>query len=223
MQLAISSGHGKYIRGASGILDEVNEARRVVEKVAQFCEQMDVSTETFHDDISDDQNENLNRIVDWHNSQTRDLDISVHFNAYEPTSKPMGTECLYVTQETLAGVVADKISDASGLIDRGPKYRSDLFFLNNTAEPAILIEVCFVDSETDASLYNESFDDICQAIAEAVTGRTNGEPEEPVDPEEPDNPGNPGKPEPPDRGQATIDIRTTGNVRITVNGQPVKK
>jgi N-acetylmuramoyl-L-alanine amidase len=33
-KIVISSGHGKLVRGASGILDEVNEARRVVEATA---------------------------------------------------------------------------------------------------------------------------------------------------------------------------------------------
>ena len=28
-RIVISSGHGKYVRGASGIIDEVDEARRV--------------------------------------------------------------------------------------------------------------------------------------------------------------------------------------------------
>ena len=51
---------------------------------------------------------NLNTIVNWHNKQTRELDVSVHFNAYETTSKPMGTECLYKTQEALAKEVSHK-------------------------------------------------------------------------------------------------------------------
>ena len=33
-RIVISSGHGKYVRGASGIIDEVDEARRVVEHLA---------------------------------------------------------------------------------------------------------------------------------------------------------------------------------------------
>ena len=33
-RIVISSGHGKYVRGACGILDEVDEARRVVDRVA---------------------------------------------------------------------------------------------------------------------------------------------------------------------------------------------
>ena len=40
--------------------------------------------------------------MNYHNKQARDLDISVHFNAYEQVSKPMGVEVLYVTQQSLA-------------------------------------------------------------------------------------------------------------------------
>ena len=36
-QIVISSGHGKFVRGASGILDEVDEARDVVERVPTSC------------------------------------------------------------------------------------------------------------------------------------------------------------------------------------------
>src|SRR6516225_7973926 len=102
MRIVISSGHGKHIRGASGILDEVNEARRVVERTADLLRNYDTEVVTFHDDVSTTQDENLHRIVDFHNSQQRDLDVSVHFNAYEPTTKPMGTEVLYVSQDVLA-------------------------------------------------------------------------------------------------------------------------
>jgi N-acetylmuramoyl-L-alanine amidase len=96
--IVISSGHGKYIRGASGYVDEVDEARKVVEKVADYYRQIGVTVYVFHDDVSTTQSENLDRIVDYHNSKTRDLDVSVHFNAYETTSKTMGCELLYVSR-----------------------------------------------------------------------------------------------------------------------------
>jgi hypothetical protein len=169
---AISSGHGKKIRGASGYLDEVDEARRVVARVAEILNAFSVGVKTFNDDVSTSQNENLNRIVDWHNAQKRDLDVSVHFNAYQTTSKPMGTECLYVTQQTLASEVAKAIADAGGLINRGPKKRTDLFFLNKTSKPSILVEVCFVDSSTDEDLYDDNFEAICGAIASAISGQS---------------------------------------------------
>ena len=69
----------------------------------------------------------------------------------------MGVECLFYTQEALAKTVADGIANASGLKNRGPKYRDNLFLLRNTSEPAILIEVCFVDSRTDADIYTDQF------------------------------------------------------------------
>lgn len=170
MKIVISSGHGKFVRGAKGLIDEVNEARRVVNDVIFELINAGVSSVGFHDDVSTTQNENLNRIVNFHNDQSRDLDVSVHFNAYENTTKPMGTECLYVTQETLARDVARRIANASSLINRGGKLRNDLFFLNNTHKPAILIEVCFVDSEKDVDLYNMHFSAICTAIASALSG-----------------------------------------------------
>src|SRR5580765_365271 len=167
--IVISSGHGKYIRGASGspvppYLDEVDEARLVVERVAEMLRSAGVTVKTFHDNTSHDQSTNLNTIVNYHNNQSRELDVSVHFNAYQTTSKPMGTECLYVTQETLASTVASNIAAAGKLINRGPKYRSDLKFLNATAKPSVLVETVFVDSRADSDLYHEHFEDICLAL-----------------------------------------------------------
>ena len=165
--IVISSGHGKYVRGACGIIDEVDEARRVVERVADGLAVRGVNVKVFHDETSHSQNENLDTIVNYHNAQTRDLDVSVHFNAYVETAKPMGIEVLYVTQSQLASQMATAIARC-GFLNRGGKQRSDLFFLNNTEMPAILIEVCFVDSEADAEIYNDNFLNICDAIADVL-------------------------------------------------------
>ena len=188
MKIAISSGHGKHIRGARGNpvppqLDEVDEARKVVNRVHELWNANGVTAVKFHDDTSTSQSQNLNRIVAWHNSQTRDYDVSVHFNAYSNTSKPMGDEVLYVTQSTLAADTARAIAEA-GFINRGAKYRSDLAFLNGTNKPAILIETCFVDSTADSNLYHAKFDQICKRIAEVVGKITIGGPpvEPPIEP-----------------------------------------
>jgi N-acetylmuramoyl-L-alanine amidase len=177
MKIVISSGHGKHIRGAEGPepwgLDEVDEARKVVDEVAVVLRSMGVDVVTFHDDVSNDQSENLDRIVDFHNAQgAHDWDVSVHFNAYEVTNGPMGTEVLYVsdTGEKMARRVVDSICTAAPFLNRGEKYRDGLAFLNGTHEPAILIEVCFVDSKQDAEIYGGFFDPICDAIGEALTG-----------------------------------------------------
>lgn len=168
MKIVISSGHGKHVAGACGIIDEVEEARNVVGEVVELFRKAGHEAIEFHDDTSTNQGDNLETIVDFHNSQDRDLDISVHFNAYLPTEGGRGTEVLYVTQERLADQVAEAISYAGDLINRGSHERNDLYFLNQTDQPAILIEVCFVDAEQDVELYRKNFDAICEAIVDAV-------------------------------------------------------
>jgi len=83
VKIVLSSGHGLYVRGASGIIDEVDEARKVTDMVAKYLKDLGVETVVYHDDVSQSQSENLDRIVDFHNSQgSHDLDLSVHFNAF---------------------------------------------------------------------------------------------------------------------------------------------
>jgi N-acetylmuramoyl-L-alanine amidase/Putative peptidoglycan binding domain len=220
MNIVFSSGHGKKIRGASGYLDEVDEARKVVEKVAELWKKSGVGVRTFHDDTSTSQSQNLNTITNYHNAQGnwRELDVSCHFNAYQTTSKPMGTEVLYVTQQSLASKVSGAISGAGGFLNRGAKKRTDLAFLNNTNKPAILLEVCFVDSSHDADLYRRNFDKICTAIAESISGvKVPGAPVEPPVTEPPVEPG------PPEGEENRVDIvcTTQGTVVLTLNGQVV--
>lgn len=167
--ICISSGHGKYVRGASGIIDEVDEARKVVDRLAEMLAERGVNVMKFHDNTSTSQSQNLNAIVNWHNSKSRDLDVSVHFNAYEQVTKPMGTEVLYVTQKDLAAELADAIASV-GFINRGAKKRTDLKFLNSTHEPAVMLEVCFVDSQADCDIYGTAYLEIVDAIATVLSG-----------------------------------------------------
>jgi N-acetylmuramoyl-L-alanine amidase len=177
--ITISAGHSAKCRGASDIIDEYDENVRVVNQVCS--ELFDAGIEydgPFIDTQSTTQNANLNAIVNWHNSHPREnrRDVSVHFNCSDGTTEnPIGTECLYYSQQALAGDIATAIAREGGLINRGPKKRTDLFFLNNTTGElgAILIEVCFVNSEMDVELYRENFRSICSAIAETLAAGTN--------------------------------------------------
>jgi len=183
MRIAISSGHGLHVPGARGLIDEVTEARRVTNRVGEILRNASVPVWVFHDDTSRNQRDNVNHIVAQHNAQQRTLDVSVHFNAVDATREAgIGTEVLFRTghaaTQAIAARVARAISQASGLILRhaangGAVPRDNLGFLNSTTAPAILIEVCFVNSRTDVRLYQENFEAICQAIAyEMSEGRT---------------------------------------------------
>jgi hypothetical protein len=154
--------------------------------VYELLHETNVPCVKFHDNVSTSQSANLDRIVNWHNSQTRDLDVSVHFNAYQMTTKPMGTECLYVTQQALSAEVSASIASVVDLPNRGAKKRTDLAFLNGTSMPAILVETVFVDSSTDADHYQRNFEAVCYALADVIGDVTLDGPSEPP-PERPED------------------------------------
>lgn len=187
MSFVISSGHGLYVRGAGRFIDEVNEARKVTDKVVDLINKNGGKALKFHDNTSRDKNTNLATIVRFHNGQVRETDVSIHFNASKVTDAPVGVEVLYLTEKALAEKVSLAISKASGLKNRGAKLRKDLWFLNDTKKPAILIEVCFVDSKADVEIYQQKFEEICKAIAEALLDKSIEESNTPEQPKQTEN------------------------------------
>jgi N-acetylmuramoyl-L-alanine amidase len=212
MKIAISSGHSTKCQGAIGYMNEVQEATKTVDRLYEIWQEAGVECEKFHDTISDDSSENLNRTVDWHNSRARDLDVSVHLNAYQMTSKEMGCECLYITQSSLAAAVSSAMAGALDLPNRGAKYRSDLFVLNQTEEPCILLECCFVDSSADTEAWRANFEDFCQATARAIVGDA-------MDEQPPDTDRPPTEPRPPKPEQQVVDVQIYAppGVRVDVS------
>ena len=170
--VVISSGHGSHVAGAVSILNEVTEARRTADALGEALKQRGVAVKVFHDNTSYDPNTNLKTICSYHNAQSLQLDISIHLNAYEYTASPRGTECFYVTQETLARNISNEISRV-GFINRGPKYGGELYFLKHTSMPAVLIELCFVDSESDAITWraNGVFEKVVTNLADLLGGK----------------------------------------------------
>lgn len=168
-QVNISSGHSINCQGAADIINEVTEARKVVDRVYEIIKASGKQCYKYHD-TSSSSTQNLVNIVNWHNGFNDGVDVSIHFNAYAHVDKPMGTEVCYYSNSSLATAVSKEIATAGGFIDRGAKQRTGLYFLKHTNKPAILIEVCFVDSVADVNLYRANFERICQAIAKTLIG-----------------------------------------------------
>jgi len=79
MKIVISPGHGLKVRGAEGPqswgLDEVDEARRVVDRVASLLRSGGAGVEVVKDDVSTNQDDNLDYLIREHNARTRDRDV----------------------------------------------------------------------------------------------------------------------------------------------------
>ena len=99
-----------------------------------------------------------------------DLVISFHLNASDGNGQ--GVEVLYYDQKDLAAKISAQLAKDIGWRDRGAKQRTDLAVLNGTKAPAILIELGFIDNESDMAKWN--VDKIANSIVFALTGQTGG-------------------------------------------------
>lgn len=162
----VHGGHSLKCRGASGLLDEVNEDRKVKNKVIELLRAKGHTVYDCTDDGGTTPIKNLKNIVSKCNAHKVDLDVSIHLNA----GGGHGCE-VYGYSNKMSGVgarVSANIASALGITNRGFKVRTNLYVLHRTNSPAILIECCFVDSREDASKWNA--EKCAQAIANAIIG-----------------------------------------------------
>jgi len=168
-KVVVSAGHGAKVAGAVGYLNEHKEAVKVGKRVVAILGKDAVF---YEETTATTQRQNLNNIVAFHNGKSRDLDVSIHFNS-AAASSATGAECLYVNTKlkSLSAKMSKVMANAQGIRDRGPVFRSELAFLNGTAKPAILLEVCFVSNKSDAEKYNKNFEKLCQEIAGVIASQ----------------------------------------------------
>lgn len=175
----VHGGHSLKCRGASGLLDEVNEDREVKNKLIELLRANGYIVYDCTDDYSTTQKANLRNIVSKCNAHTVDLDISIHLNSGRNDSngdgKTGGVE-VFGYDDRIYGVaykIAENISNTLGIGFHGSpvKYRKDLCVLRETRAKAILIECCFVDDRDDANRWDST--KCAMAIASALGCKTN--------------------------------------------------
>lgn len=110
-------------------------------------------------------------VIDSANRWPADILVSLHCNAFNTQAR--GTECCIFgaggESERLARCVQRQIVDNLHTVDRGVKERPDLVVLKYTYMPAVLVEMAFIDSNSDAELLISRQDEFARAIARGVT------------------------------------------------------
>lgn len=179
----VHGGHSLKCRGASDLLDEVNEDRAVKNKLIELLRANGNTVYDCTDDYSTTQNKNLSSIVSKCNAHTVDLDISIHLNSARNDrvgdGKCGGVE-VYGYDDRIYGVaykIAENIANTLGIGFHGSpvKYKKDLRVLRETKAKAILIECCFVDDRDDVSRWD--YTKCAMAIASALGCKTNVKPQ----------------------------------------------
>ena len=173
MKIAVRGGHVPLLTGASALINELTEDRKVKDNVIKYLRQLgyDVLDVTPTDNTST-LNGDLSYGVNKANNWGADLFISIHFNkAYDNYNGSLGSEvCVYSPFDTAQRVV-NELSKL-GFKNRGQKVRNNLYELNHTKMKAMIIEVCFVEASEDVALYKKlGHDLIGKIIAQAITNK----------------------------------------------------
>ena len=178
MIINVHAGHADYGKGACGAvgayLNESIEDRKVKNIVIDLLRAQGHTVYDCTVDVGSTQTAVLKGIVSKCNAHKVDLDVSIHFNSAGETAH--GTE-VWIREGSASRPYAEKIvnSIASlGFRNRGVKTTQNLYVLNHTKAPALLVECCFVNNAEDASLYNP--ETMAQAIVMGITGGANVNP-----------------------------------------------
>ena len=100
-----------------------------------------------------------------------DFFISIHRNSFPQDNAVSGVESLVYDKSGIKLEMAENITEqleGIGFVNLGVKARPGLVVLRRTKMPAVLVEVGFINSDTDNMLFDDNFSDIALAIAEGI-------------------------------------------------------
>lgn len=184
MKYAISAGHnpdGKKACGAVGLLQESTEARKIKDEVIRLLQAEGYIAKdcTVYDGTS--ASDVITKIVKKHKEASADVNISIHFNAFDGKNltdgKIKGSEAYTASSAQynisyMANGICNKLARL-GFTNRGVKNGNHLAFIKAFMGTGILVEVCFVDDADDVRLYkNTGVQNVAKAITEGILGRS---------------------------------------------------
>ena len=105
------------------------------------------------------------------NESGADFLVSLHRNSSEYPNQYTGVETLIYDKNGEKAEIAEDINEELeniGFRNNGVKIRPGLVILRRSKMPAVLVESGFINSEEDNRLFDEEFDRIADAIADAI-------------------------------------------------------
>lgn len=173
-KFAIDPGHGDVNGslggdgGAAGYLNEQNCALDIANRVITKLQALGHEAWNVRPSSAYSVTDSLQKRCD--SADGADYLASIHLNA----GGGKGSEIFAMSSagNTLASKVLSELV-ALGFVNRGVKDGSGLYVIRHSNPVAILVEVCFVDSQTDTNLYNQlGAEAIANAIVKGLTGQT---------------------------------------------------
>lgn len=173
MKIGVRGGHTELCSGASGLINELTEDRKVKDFVISKLRALGYTVVDCTPPVNytSSASKDLAYGTDTCNSNNCELYLSIHFNSADSPAAH-GTEvCVYSAFDTAQRVV-DSIA-ALGFTNRGQKLYPGYHDVRATNCKAMIIECCFVGSAKDVELYRKvGPEGIANAIVKGVTGQT---------------------------------------------------
>ena len=213
-KINVHGGHNRHVPGIISYLDEVTEDRKIKNKVIELLRDEGNKVYDCTENTARTQRGNLYGIVKKCNAHAVDLDVSIHINGCKKSKKDRktkGVEVLIQNSNSKAKAAAERICKKVaelGFTNRGVEVRKDLYVLNRTKAPALLVECCFADDEDDAIKYKKTgVNAMAKAIAEGILNKTIQEKKE-----------NTGSPESAEKVTKAFKVRT--NRKLVIYSRP---
>lgn len=168
MKIVLNAGHTKSGAGsgAIGYLNESEETRKIVSLIRYYMRGKGHEVILANVDKAESQAAYLYSVARKANKEIdADLFVSVHLNA----GGGNGCECYtWKGNESAAAVGICEELNALGFRNRGVKDGSHIYVISKTKMPAVLVEVCFVDSMADVKNYKRLGSKVAQAITRGI-------------------------------------------------------
>lgn len=177
MKIACRGGHTELCTGASALINELTEDRKVKDSVCKYLRQLghnvlDVTPPVnYTSSSSADLAYGVNKANNW----GADLFISIHFNkCYDSYNGALGSESCVYSENEYGKRIVNALSSL-GFKNRGQKVRTGLYELSHTNMTSVIVETCFVEATEDVVLYKKLGPDaIGKTIAEAIANQKIG-------------------------------------------------
>lgn len=170
-KISIDLGHGVGSdRGAVGFIQEETIINEVGNKVIAKLKTLGHTVIECRPSTAYSVSNSLSQRYNKSNNNNVDLFVSIHANA----GGGVGTEVFTYNGKELSQArnVLNNLVDL-GFRNRGLKDGSGLAVIRNTNAPAMLIEICFVDTQSDVNKYRSiGAEKISDAIVKGLTGST---------------------------------------------------
>ena len=168
MKVCVGCGHCLYgaDTGARSYLIEEQETRKVQDAVIKYLEKDGINVKKARIDQAASVSESLSYRVNVSDNWGADLYVEIHLNS----GGGHGTETYCIGNgngRKYATQIVNSIAKL-GYTNRGVKDGSNLYVVRKTLASAVLVECCFVDSKSDANMWNA--DKMGRAIAEGILG-----------------------------------------------------